>query len=149
MLRVLAAQASETGRFIRERLERGEYMTDEEMIPLVNERLTQIDVAQGFILEGFPRTTHQAQNLTIQIDIVLNLFLTKEESMSRLLARHRMDDTPEIIDRRLNHYQTDADEILAYYRDLGLLRQVNAGDTVENVQRALLIEVDNVGKEAR
>jgi len=143
MLRVLAVQATEIGKHIRERLERGEYMSDEEMIPLVNERLSQIDVADGFILEGYPRTLFQAKNLNIRIDIVLNLFLTEEESMSRLLARHRMDDTPEIIERRLSHYQTEAEAILEYYRELDLLRQVNAGDTVENVHRALLIEIEN------
>lgn len=143
MLRVLAVQTTEIGANIRQRLERGEYMSDEEMIPLVNERLTQIDVAEGFILEGYPRTLHQAKNLKVRIDIVLNLYLTKDESMKRLLARHRMDDTPEIIDRRLTHYQADADAILEYYRSLDLLRQVGADDSVENVHRALLIEVEN------
>ena len=54
MLRVLATQSTESGKYIRERLERGEYMTNEEMVPLVNERLHQIDVQDGFILEGYP-----------------------------------------------------------------------------------------------
>lgn len=146
MLRVLATQSTESGKYIRDRLERGEYMTDEEMVPLVNERLTQIDVKDGFILEGFPRTLEQAQQLTISIDLVLNLSLPKAEVVSRLLARHRLDDTPEIIERRLANYMADADAILDYYHNLGLLRQVNADETVANVQRSLLIEIDNIGK---
>ena len=146
MLRVLATQSTESGKYIRERLERGEYMTNEEMVPLVNERLHQIDVQDGFILEGYPRTLEQAQQLAAKIDLVLNLYLPKAEVMSRLLARHRDDDTPEIIERRLTHYLAEADTILDFYHSQGLLRQVNADDTVDNVHRALLIEIDNIGK---
>jgi adenylate kinase len=145
MLRVLATQVNETGKQIRARLERGEYMTNEEMIPLVNERLSQIDVKNGFLLEGYPRTLEQAQQLTAPIDLVLNLYLDKEEVVRRLLARHRLDDTPEIIERRLTHYLAEADVILDFYRSRNLLRQVDANDTVENVQRSLLIEIDNIG----
>lgn len=143
MLRVLATQPTESGQQIKTRLERGEYMSDVEMVPLVNERLSQIDVKDGFILEGYPRTLEQAQKLTAPINLVLNLYLDKVEVMRRLLARHRQDDTAEIIERRMAHYFADAEAILAYYHDKGLLRQVNADDTVENVQRALLIEIDN------
>lgn len=143
MLRVLATQSTPAGKQIRDRLERGEYMTNEEMIPLVNQRLSQIDIKDGFILEGYPRTLEQAHKLTVPIDIVLNLYLDKDEVMHRLLARHRQDDTPEIIERRLTHYLAEADTILEYYHAKGMLQQVNADDTVENVQRALLIEIGN------
>lgn len=146
MLRTLATQDTDNGKEIRARLERGEYMSDAEMVPLVNERLSQIDVHSGFILEGYPRTLDQAKHLTVKVDLVLNLYLDKEEVLRRLLARHRQDDTPEIIERRLSHYFADAEAILAYYHDKKLLRQVNADDTVENVQRALLIEINNTKK---
>lgn len=149
MLRVLASQPTEVGKHIRYRLEHGEYMTDEEMIPLVEERIRQIDATHGFILEGFPRTLPQAKQLNITIDIVLNLSLSIDESMKRLLARQRMDDTPEIIRRRLEHYQADADAIIDHYRHESTLIEVDANQSVEKVQQDIMDAIQKVDSHDR
>ncbi len=141
MLRVLASQPTDQGQLIRHRLERGEYMTDQEMIPLVDERLSQVDAQHGFILEGYPRTVAQVKALKTHIDLALSIYLSYEQSMSRLLARQRSDDTPESIARRLDHYQHDARHILEHFLDAGILRQVDGNQTVDQVQQALLDEI--------
>ena len=143
MLRVLASQPTETGRHIRERLERGEYMSDQEMIPLVEERLQQVDAMHGFILEGFPRTITQAQQLKVSIDLVINLQLTLEESMARLIARRRTDDTPEIIRRRLEHYQADAQEIINHYQAKSRFIEVDANQPVAQVQSDIMEAIND------
>lgn len=138
MLRVLASQPTDVGKHIRYRLEQGEYMSDEEMIPLVEERIRQIDAVNGFILEGFPRTLPQAEQFKVDIDIVINLSLPIDESMNRLLARHRSDDTPDIIRRRLEHYQADAEAIIEHYQHSSRLIQVDASQSIEKVQQDIM-----------
>ncbi len=133
MLRTFASHSGETGQNIRERLERGDYFSDEEMIPLVEQRLTQVDAAHGFILEGFPRTLAQAEALQAKIDVAFHLHLTAEEGMKRLLARHRTDDTPEIIRHRLEQYATEADKVLEFYRQKDVLEEVDANRPVEEI----------------
>jgi adenylate kinase len=131
MLRVFASQPGEQGTLIKERLERGDYFSDEAMIPLVRERLHQVDAVHGFILEGFPRTVAQAKALDMHFDIVIYLHLPPEVGTQRLLQRHRSDDTPEIIRHRLEQYALEADTILQMYRDQDILEQIDADRPVE------------------
>jgi adenylate kinase len=133
MLRAFASHTGEGGKRVRERLERGDYFTDEEMIPLFEQRLLQADTVHGYILEGFPRTLTQAQALDVRFDIVVYLHLAPEMASQRLLARHRSDDTPEIVSHRLEQYQRQADQVLQFYRDQDLLEEVDAGQPVEKV----------------
>ena len=133
MLRTFASHTGEGGQRVRDRLERGDYFSDDEMIPLVEQRLTQADTAHGFILEGFPRTLAQAEAMTAKIDVAFNLYLEPEEGERRLLARHRTDDTPEIIRHRQEQYRQEADKVIEFYRDKDLLEEVDANRPVEEI----------------
>jgi adenylate kinase len=133
MLRTFASHTGPGGQHVRERLERGDYFSDEEMIPLVEQRLTQADTDHGFILEGFPRTLAQAQAMKAKIDVAFYLFLSPEEGERRLLARHRTDDTLDIIRHRQEQYQQEADKVISFYREKDLLEEVDANRPVEEI----------------
>lgn len=133
MLRAFASHTSENGLRVKERLERGDYFSDAEMIPLVEQRLLQVDTAHGFILEGFPRTLAQAVALKAPIDVAFYLHLSPETGTQRLLARHRSDDTPEIIRHRLEQYESEAKAVLDFYRQRNILQQIDADRPVEQV----------------
>lgn len=141
MLRTLASQQNDTGQQIRRRLERGEYMTDQEMIPLVDERLTQVDTKHGFILEGYPRTLAQVRALKAPINLALNIHLSRQQSIDRLMARQRPDDTSDSITRRLDHHQQEAAQILEHFQQAGILCQVDGSQDIPQVQAALLAEI--------
>lgn len=131
MLRAFASHSS--GAHIRERLEHGDYFGDDEMIPLVEERLKQADTIHGYILEGFPRTLAQAKALDITFDIAIYLKLSTEMAMQRLLARHRSDDTPEIVRHRLEQYNREEESVLQFYQQQDILEEVDANRPVEVV----------------
>lgn len=133
MLRAFASHSGEGGQRVKQRLERGDYFSDAEMIPLVEQRLKQADTAHGFILEGYPRTLAQAEQLQEALDVAIHLDVSHERGTQRLLARKRSDDTPEIIQHRLEQYQQSADEVLNFYRNKGILQEVNADRAVEEV----------------
>jgi adenylate kinase family enzyme len=63
----------------------------------------------------------QAEALTVPIDVAIHLHLTAEEGARRLLARHRSDDTPEIIRHRLEQHAREADKVLEFYRGKDVL----------------------------
>lgn len=133
MLRAFASHTGEGGQRVKARLERGDYFSDAEMIPLVEQRLSQADTTHGFVLEGFPRTLAQAQALTHTFDIVIYLHLSTESGTKRLLARNRSDDTPEIIQHRLEQYLASSQSVIDFYHQKGILQQVDAERPVEQV----------------
>ena len=142
MLRTLASQPGPVGDEIQRRLEHGDYFSDEEMIPLVEQRLQQADADHGYILEGFPRTLAQAEALDVSFDAAIHLKLSIEAGMQRLLARHRSDDTPEIIRHRLEQYQAEADQVLSFYNSQHILKEIDADQPVEQVLAAILGELN-------
>jgi adenylate kinase len=139
MLRAAIAAESELGRRVRPILERGDLVPDELMIDLIRERLAQPDTANGFILDGFPRTYVQAtalDTMLAEIDralsLVLHFELPDEVALERLLGRGRSDDTPEKIHHRL-WVQRVPEEVIAYYRAKGILVGIHADRSIDEV----------------
>ena len=89
---------------------------------LVDDRLNDPDVAEGFILDGFPRTVEQAEALhdmlerrNLKLDAVLEFRVPEEELVSRLAGRGRADDTEEVIRNRFRVYRDETAPLLDYY----------------------------------
>ena len=110
---------------------------------LVDDRLDDDDVADGFILDGFPRSVEQAEALrdmlakrNLQLDAVLEFRVSEDELLKRLKSRGRADDTEEVILNRMNVYRAETAPLLDYYSDE--LKTVDAvGDLDEVFARAL------------
>jgi adenylate kinase len=136
MLRAAIAEGTPLGREVERWVAAGRLVSDDLMIRLVRERLLADDTAEGFVLDGFPRTLPQAEALDVMLDeidreplsLVLDFELPEEVAVERLLGRARSDDTPELIRVRLRE-QRVPDELVAYYRTRGLLVAIQADRT--------------------
>ncbi len=148
ILRAEMDAGTELGKRVKETIERGDLVSDDLMIELIRNRLDQSDTEAGFVLDGFPRTTVQAEALdSMFADIGRNfsvafaLQIPDEVAFDRLRRRARADDTDEAIQRRLDNYHRETEPLIEYYRTRGNLVPIH-GNRSENevfaeIQRAL------------
>jgi adenylate kinase len=152
ILRAEMDAGTELGKRVKDVYDRGDLVSDDLMIELIRNRLEQPDTDAGFVLDGFPRTTVQAEALdTMFNDIGRNfsvafaLQIPDEVAFDRLRRRAevegRADDTDEAIQRRLDNYHRETEPLIEYYRTRGNLVPIH-GNRSENevfaeIQRAL------------
>jgi adenylate kinase len=109
-------------------LEAKRYLDAGDLVPsdltnaLVADRISQPDAAEGFILDGFPRSVEQAEALgrmlaerNTKLDAVLEFQVSEDELLSRLKDRGRADDTEEVIHNRMNVYRDETEPLLEFY----------------------------------
>lgn len=126
-------------------MDKGDLVPDSLTTAMVKDRLQQGDVANGFLLDGFPRTTGQAEALdgilreiNTPLEVVLEMQADEDEIVGRLLARGRSDDSEEVIRHRLNVYAEQTAPIISYYKNSGILRTINGlGSVAEVTERAI------------
>jgi adenylate kinase len=152
ILRAEMDAGTELGRRVKDVYDRGDLVSDDLMIELIRNRLEQSDTEAGFVLDGFPRTTVQAEALESMFnDIGRNFSVTfalqipDGVAFDRLRRRAevegRADDTDEAIQRRLDNYHRETEPLIEYYRTRGNLVPIH-GNRSENevfaeIQRAL------------
>lgn len=130
MLRAAIAAETEMGLAAQKIMDAGGLVDDSTMIGIVSERLAQSDIVErGVLLDGFPRTPTQAEELVRilgdrSIDAAINLEVSIEECTARMLDRGRDDDTEEAILKRLNLYESQTRPLLEWFEDRGLLLEV-------------------------
>lgn len=143
LLRAAVAAETELGLEAKGFMDRGELVPDSLVLALLEERLEQKSSDEGFLLDGFPRNVSQAKALEAKIgadaiDHVVYLKLDDAEILQRLLKRGRKDDTEEVISNRLSVYRAETEPLVAYYRERGLIRDVDALGSIDEVQQRLL-----------
>ena len=125
-------------------LEAKRYLDAGDLVPaeltnqLVDDRLTEPDTDEGFILDGYPRSVAQAQALHdmlerrgTQLDAVLEFRVPETVLFQRLKARGRADDTEDVIRNRMKVYRDETAPLLEYYS--GQLKTVDAVGTLDEV----------------
>jgi adenylate kinase len=153
VLRAEVSRGTELGRRLEQYTSRGDLVPDdlifEILLPVV------VDAARstgGFLLDGFPRTVPQAKRaaqLGVELELVADaaVFLTapRDELVSRLLSRAeregRADDTTEVIEHRLSVFESSTRPLVAYYRDRGILLEVDADRPMDVVQHDLRVRL--------
>ena len=136
--------ATPLGRDVNSIMERGDLVPDEITIRMIRERLAEDDAGRGFILDGFPRNTAQAEALNEMLreigrglDVIFFFDLDDETAKERALGRAheegRTDDTPETIAHRLSVYHGQTEPVVEYYRTTGKLVPLHAARSVEDV----------------
>jgi len=154
-------------------MDQGKLVPDSVVVGIVRDKLAEPICARGFLLDGFPRTVPQAEELTallkargLQIDRVINVSVPREDIVRRLTGRRscpkcqavfhveftppkrggvcdrcggelmqRSDDTRETVENRLVVYEEQTAPLIAYYRQRGLLSDVDGTGKVEQVQQ--------------
>ena len=148
MLRAAIASGSELGKKVAGVMERGELVTDEIVIALIEERLPETEAAGGAIFDGFPRTLAQAQALDEmlakrgkQIDLVIRLKVDDAALTQRIAGRFaesgRPDDNPESFKVRLAAYNDNTAPLLPYYEGQKKLVEVDGMGAIEAVAGAI------------
>jgi adenylate kinase len=154
MLRDAVASGSALGLRAKHIMERGELVPDDVVVSVVTHRIGQPDTANGFILDGFPRTVTQAEALDqelaargIKLDAVLELEVDKDALLDRIRGRAeeaakngehiRKDDNPEVFRTRLEVYRAQTAPVTQYYRSQGLLGTVDGLQSIDVVTEEL------------
>ena len=144
ILRGAMAAGTELGRKVKPIYDAGGLVPDDIMIELIRERVAADDAANGFVLDGFPRTAVQAEALDEMLDeigrpltVALEFQLQEQVSVERLTRRAgeegRADDTPDAIGRRLRLYHEETEPLIEHYRARGNLVGIPADRPIEDV----------------
>ncbi|MEM7795109.1 MAG: adenylate kinase [Cyanobacteria bacterium P01_C01_bin.118] len=145
ILRAEIAANSEIGQRVSETLARGELVSDTLMIDFIKRRLQQPDAVQGWILDGYPRTAFQAEELDFFLDTlntkvnhVIWLELPAHCLIERSENRGAIDDNPESLRRRIETLAETTMPMLEYYDYRQLLIRVEGNQPPDDVKRAIL-----------
>ncbi|MEL7314768.1 MAG: nucleoside monophosphate kinase, partial [Cyanobacteria bacterium J06559_3] len=139
--RQAVAAQTPLGQKVQPTLERGELVDDTTMIELMCDRLQQPDASDGWLLDGYPRTAFQAEELDFlldeigqKVDWAIWLDVPKEILMARSLQRLRVDDNPEAVQRRIELLYERTIPILDYYGHRQRLRKINGNQSPDVVE---------------
>ncbi|PZE87250.1 adenylate kinase [Curtobacterium sp. MCBD17_032] len=138
------ADGTPLGQRAKALMDAGEYVPDDLTNELVRDRLSEPDAENGFLLDGYPRTTAQVEYLDgllaeqgTAVDLVVQLVAEQDALVARLLKRAgeqgRADDTEETIRRRQQVYQEQTAPIVAVYQERGLVADVDGLGAVDEV----------------
>ena len=143
MMRALSKKNTPDGKKVRELLAKGEFAPTPIVIDAVKERMKQPDAMKGYVFDGFPRNTEQAEAMEdkgIEYDHVINLVVSEEEVIKRLTSRGRADDKPEIIKNRIKVYHRETAPLLTYYKD-EIINIKAEGSTPELIAKEIIKKV--------
>ncbi len=150
MLRAEVASESALGNTLKAIMAAGELVSDEIIIELIGNCISEPECERGFILDGFPRTVPQAealdemlQHMARKIDHVVVLTVDNEILVDRIKSRAaesgetRSDDNEEVLKNRLEVYQSQTAPLLPYYKGRGVLREVDGMQSIEDVSEQI------------
>jgi adenylate kinase len=152
MLRAAVAAQTPVGLRARDVMASGGLVPDDIVIGIISDRLDQPDAKKGFILDGFPRTVRQAEALDellkrkhMKLDAVIELRVNESALLERVESRVaemrargeevRIDDTPEVLIKRLASYRSLTEPLIHYYSERRKLLTVDGMMTIEHVTR--------------
>ena len=154
MLRAAVAAQTPVGLKAKDIMASGGLVPDEMVVGIISDRLDQPDAAKGFILDGFPRTVPQAEALDellkkkhMRLDAVIELRVNESALLQRVETRVtemrargeevRIDDTQEVLTKRLASYRSLTEPLIHYYSERRKLLTVDGMMTIEHVTREI------------
>lgn len=159
IFRANVAGNTELGQQAKKYMDAGEYVPDSVTNAMVKDRLAADDAAQGFLLDGYPRTEAQVHELDamlaesgLALDVVLEITAEAEVVVQRLLKRateqNRADDTEPVIRRRLEVYAEQTEPLAALYESKGLLVRVDGIGDIDEVTERIMSALASRGVQA-
>jgi adenylate kinase len=154
MLRAAVAAQTPIGLQAKDIMASGSLVSDEIVVGIISDRIEQPDARNGFILDGFPRTVPQAEALDdllkhkhMKLDAVIELRVNESALLERVEKRAeetrargeevRLDDTPEVLIKRLAAYRSQTEPLIHYYSERRKLLTVDGMMTIEEVTREI------------
>ena len=155
IFRANVSEGTDLGVKAKQYMDAGEYVPDEVTNLMVRNRIDESDAEPGFLLDGYPRTLQQVEELDgmikytgHELDAVVVLTVDQEELVQRLLQRAetdgRSDDTEDVIRRRQELYAEQTEPLIEVYRDRHLLVEVDGMGEVDEVTQRVLTALQDV-----
>ena len=151
-LRDVIRSGSELGEQVKDLMDQGKFVPDEIVTEIIRDRVSSPDCANGFILDGFPRNLAQAEALVdmgIKVNKALLIDVPDEVLVDRVQGRvmcdkcgghleARSDDRPETVRARLKVYHELTDPVVDFYRNRGVLSEIDGTTSIENATAEIL-----------
>jgi adenylate kinase len=154
MLRAAVAAGTPVGLKAKAVMDSGGLVSDDIVIGIIADRISEADARRGFILDGFPRTVAQADALGhmlaergLKLDAVIDLVVDEEKLVGRIVKRAaeakaagqpiRKDDDPEVFKTRLAAFHKDTVAVRPYYAAKGMVQSVDGMLPIEHVSKAI------------
>jgi adenylate kinase len=155
IFRANVSRGTELGLKAKQYMDAGDYVPDEVTNLMVRNRIDEPDAESGFLLDGYPRTLSQVEELDgmikftgHELDAVLVLTVDEDEIVQRLLQRAelegRADDTEDVIRRRQELYTEQTEPLIEVYRGRGILVELDGMGEVEDVTQRIFDALDVV-----
>ncbi len=145
ILRDAVARRTALGLKAKEVIESGRLVSDEIMIGIIRDVLTKDDMHKGFILDGFPRTVKQAEELDALLEElkydkirIVYLSVPKDKLVTRLTKRGRKDDNIETVLHRMEVYKKQTVPVREHYKNKGVIFEVNGEGSIEEINSKIL-----------
>jgi len=159
IFRTNVSEGTPLGKEAKRYMDAGDYVPDEVTNSMVRDRIAEDDARKGFLLDGYPRTVAQVDELDrmlaeseLTVDAVVQLTVNDEELIARLVNRAhidgRTDDTEEVVRHRQDVYKEQTAPLLAVYAGRGILVEVDGVGEVDEVTAKVFAELDRVRTDA-
>ncbi len=146
-------EKTELGLKVQSIIEKGELVPDELLIDILDDAMNQFTGKKGFVFDGFPRTTQQAKDLDVllqnkndEVSLVLALEVNDDEIIQRLLKRAelegRKDDTKDVIENRINIYNSQTQPLIDFYKDKNKFSSVNGIGNIDEIFSSICEVID-------
>lgn len=144
LFRAEIARGTGLGKAIEEYVDKGEMVPLSTVNTVMHQRLQEDDTMKGMVIDGYPRKQEQAVELdkilaenAKSVTHVVYLEVSDALAKERMAGRHRDDDTPGVIEHRLQLYHHDTEPLLRYYQERGILFRVNGEQDIDAVEREI------------
>ncbi len=146
IFREMSKEKTPLGRFLKETMNAGYLIPDDKTLEIVQEYVTRPEYKKGYILDGFPRTVKQAEEFANGIKAVFYLKVSDKEALWRLAGRDeegiREDNTLKAIMKRINLFHEKTRPVIEFYRQKGVLHEVDGEQTVEQIHNEILSKLN-------
>ena len=157
IFRANVSRGTPLGRKAQEYMDAGEYVPDEVTNLMVRARIDEPDAEPGFLLDGYPRTLAQVEELDgmirhtgHELDAAVVLTVDADEIVASLVRRaqveNRADDTEEVIRRRQEVYGEQTEPLIGVYRSRGIVHEIDGMGEVDEVTRRIFTALDVVSQ---
>lgn len=148
IFRALAKEHTPLGRYIKETMNAGYLIPDAKVMNIVTDYLHRSEYEKGYILDGFPRTTHQAEKFENGVDHVFYLKVSDREALWRLSYREgeeadgREDETLKAIRRRIELFHELTEPVLDHYRKEHKLVEIDGEKSIEEIHQDIMKHIE-------
>lgn len=144
IFREIAKEHTPLGRHVKEVMNAGFLISDEQTIEIVRDYLQRPEYLDGYILDGFPRTIAQADSFETDIHRVIYLKVSDEEALKRISGRqdvNREDETLTAITKRIESFHEFTKPVLDYFQQKNLLIEIDGEQTIEKIHEDIMAHI--------